>query len=105
MRTRMWIAVALLALNLTPLAGSGFAVALPAGTDTGSIPLSIGNRANGFDYQPTPAEVGPRERAAGIAPSAQQSRRIDDEVFSLDRQLLKSEGVSSGSLPSASGSR
>ena len=40
----------------------------------GSPPREIGNRANGYDYQPTPSELAPREKAAGIVQSPAQQR-------------------------------
>ena len=84
----------LLAISALSLAGS--AIAQPRNN---SVPLEIGNRANGFDYQPTPAEVGPRERAAGLAVTPERQKQIDDELFSMDAQLLKSEGLSTSSAP------
>jgi hypothetical protein len=68
-------------------------------SDNFSVPRRIGNEANGFDYQPTPAEVVPLERAAGIAPSPEQQKRIDDELFGTNADLLRSEGLSTSSVP------
>ena len=50
----------------------GIAAARTAGD--GSIPRRIGYRANGFSYQPTPHEVIPKEKAAGVRPSMASQR-------------------------------
>ena len=73
--------------------------AAQAQNNNSSVPRRIGNEANGFNYQPTPAEVVPRERAEGIAPSPDQQKRLDDELFRTDADLLKSEGLSTSSVP------
>jgi hypothetical protein len=65
----------------------------------GSPPKEIGNRENGYDYQPTPSEIGPREKAAGIVPSAAQNRAENKELDRLDKDLLQSEGLSTNSVP------
>jgi hypothetical protein len=65
----------------------------------GSPPKEIGNRANGYDYQPTPSELAPREKAAGIVPPAAQQRAENQELDRIDRQLLQSEGLSTKSVP------
>ncbi len=67
--------------------------------DGNGIPREIGNRANGRSYQPTPAEVEPREKAADIRPSAQQEHADDRELQHLDKKLLRSEGLSTKSVP------
>ena len=73
--------------------------AMAQGTETGSPPREIGNRANGYDYQPTPSELAPREKAAGIVPPAAQQRAENQELDSIDKQLLQSEGLSTKSVP------
>jgi hypothetical protein len=65
----------------------------------GSPPREIGNRANGYDYQPTPSELAPREKAAGIVPLPAQQRAENQELDSIDKQLLQSEGLSTKSVP------
>ena len=70
-----------------------------AQTKDSSVPSQIGNRANGLSYQPTPGQVGPREQAAGVAPRAQQQQRTNDDLFRMDAQSLKSEGLSPNSVP------
>jgi hypothetical protein len=65
----------------------------------GSPPKEIGNRANGYDYQPTPSELAPREKAAGIVPSATQNRTENQELDRIDKNLLQSEGMSTKSVP------
>jgi hypothetical protein len=64
-----------------------------------AIPRSIGNHANGFDYQPTPSEVIPREKAAGVRPSATSEENTNRELEELDRDLLRKEGLSTSSVP------
>jgi hypothetical protein len=86
----------------TPLALCGGAWAQANGN---SVPSQIGNRANGFSYQPTPSQVGPEERAAGVAPNAQQQKQTNDELFRLDAQSLKNEGLSTQSVPGHGGGR
>jgi hypothetical protein len=65
----------------------------------GLVPAEIGNHANGFDYQPTPSEVVPREKAAGIRPPAVEERATDETLERIDRDLLREEGVSVGNVP------
>ena len=58
-----------------------------------SPPKEIGNRANGNDYQPTPSELAPREKAAGIVPPPSQQRAENQRILdSIDKQLLQSGG-------------
>jgi hypothetical protein len=80
------------------LSFTGAAMAQGAGGG-GSPPREIGNRANGYDYQPTPSELAPREKAAGIVPAPAQQRAENQELDSLDKQLLQSEGLSTKSVP------
>ncbi len=58
-----------------------------------------GNRANGRDYQPSQGEVLPREKAAGVAPDSQQQQESDRALEQVDKNLLKSEGKSTASVP------
>ena len=53
------------------------------------IPREIGNRANGFSYQPTPSEVGPREQQAGIKPSTSQERATDVDLERMYNSLMR----------------
>jgi hypothetical protein len=53
------------------------------------IPREIGNRANGFSYQPTPSEVLPREQQAGVRPSAAQQKANDAEIDRLYNSLMR----------------
>jgi hypothetical protein len=73
--------------------------AMAQGGGGGSPPREIGNRANGYDYQPTPSELAPREKAAGIVPPPAQQRAENQELDSIDKQLLQSEGLSTKSVP------
>ena len=68
------------------------AIAQRAGAD--SIPSEIGNRANGFNYQPTPRQVYPREVSAGLWPSKLRQAPTDQTLEEIDRSLLRSEGLS-----------
>ncbi len=90
MRTISMVAIAVLGLTGTAMAQNA---------DENSIPRDIGNRANGKSYQPTPAEVHPSERAAGIRPSPVQERANDKELHHLDENLLRSEGLSTKGVP------
>jgi hypothetical protein len=62
----------------------------PAG-DT--VPREIGNRSHGFDFQPTPSEVVPRETLAGVRPSKAQEDATDQDLQALDQSLLRNEGL------------
>lgn len=66
-----------------------------------SVPLEEGNRANGFDYQPTPSEVAPREKAADILPPAAQQKATDRTLEQMDKNLLRDEGLNTKSVPNA----
>jgi hypothetical protein len=76
---------------------TGSAMAQP--TNRNSIPCEIGNRANGFSYQPTPGEVYPREVMAGLWPSKRDQAPTNRTLAELDRSLLRSEGLSTQSVP------
>jgi hypothetical protein len=71
------------------LAAVSLATASVAQTQDNNIPREIGNRANGFSYQPTPSEVIPREKQAGIRPSAAQQKAADAEVDRLYNDLMR----------------
>ncbi len=60
---------------------------------------SYGNRANGFNYQPTPGEVDSREKASGVRPSATSQKSTDETLEQIDRDLLRQEGLSTQSVP------
>ena len=62
-------------------------------------PATIGNRANGFSYQPRPGEVVPRERAAGVQPPAAQQKQTNRDLERTDRKLLRDEGLGTKSVP------
>jgi hypothetical protein len=64
-----------------------------------SIPIEIGNHANGFNFQPTPDEVYPREVSAGLWPSKVRQAPTDQTLEDLDRSLLRSEGLSTENVP------
>jgi hypothetical protein len=76
---------------------TGAAVAQTAAPDT--IPHQIGNRANGFSYQPTPGEVVPREQAAGVRPPRAAQAATDQELEAIDRDLLRDEGTGNARVP------
>jgi len=61
--------------------------------------VSTGNRANGFDYQPTPGEVVTREKTAGVRPSATSQRETNKSLEEIDRDLLRKEGLGTQSVP------
>jgi hypothetical protein len=90
MRTHMFAVIAVFSF-------AGAAMAQSA--DGSSPPREIGNRANGYDYQPTPSEVRPREKAAGVVPPAAQQQAEDRELARIDKHLLQSEGLSTKGVP------
>jgi hypothetical protein len=85
------------------LAAMGFVcmtgAALAQQQDRTSIPYEIGNRANGFNYQPSPGEVVGREEQVGVRPSRAQLETIDQTLESIDLSLLRDEGLSERSVP------
>ncbi len=85
--------IALVAVGL-----SGGAFGQTTGTDA-AVPRAIGNRANGYSYQPRPSEVDPREVTAGIRPSAAARKATDHVLADLDTELLRDEGKSVSSVP------
>lgn len=72
--------------------------ALAQGTAS-TPPAAIGNRANGLSYQPTPSEVVPRERAAGIQPNGDNEAAKDRDLERIDKDALRSVGQSTESVP------
>ncbi len=60
---------------------------------------ATGNRANGLNYQPTPNEVVPREKAAGVQPPAAQRGSNSRTLENIDKNLLHDEGKSTKSVP------
>ncbi len=72
---------------------------LERSADAADLPREIGNRANGFNYQPTPQEVVPRESAAGVRPSDAHQIAVDHQLEQLDRELLHDEGLPINSAP------
>ncbi len=64
-----------------------------------AAPPAIGNRANGRDYQPTPAEVIPREKAAGALPDATREKAENRDLEQIDKDVLRQEGQSTQSVP------
>lgn len=65
----------------------------------GAPPAQIGNRANGRDYQPTPAQVAPREKAAGVLPSPDKQKAVNGDLERMDKDLLRQEGLDTKSVP------
>ena len=90
---------------LAMLLALGISTAATAENPPNSIPADIGNRANGRDYQPTPKEVSPREKAEGVEQSPSSHRATNQELWELDKNLLKTEGLSTKSVPQATGTR
>jgi hypothetical protein len=70
--------------------------AAPGFAQTQAPPAQIDNHANGFDYQPTDAQMKAREEAAGVRPDQQQKQQEDQTLQRLDRQLLSNQGLQSG---------
>ena len=92
MKTGSWILVSCL-VCLTATAATAQI------TTTQTIPRQIGNRANGFSYQPTPNHVIPSEKAAGILPSDAQQRSTDATLSQLDHKLLAQEHLNPNQAP------
>jgi hypothetical protein len=63
------------------------------------VPDRIGNRANGRDYQPTPSQVAPAERQASVQPNARTEQSENRDLEKIDRDALRSEGMSTKSVP------
>jgi hypothetical protein len=58
-----------------------------------------GNHANGNVYQPTPTQVLPLERRDGVAATPSQATENGRTLETIDRDLLRSDGVSTSSVP------
>ena len=72
---------------------------LAQGVGTASPPSAIGNRANGLSYQPTPSEVAPRERAAGIQPNKDGEAAKNRDLEAIGKDALRGVGQSTESVP------
>jgi hypothetical protein len=88
-------APALAAICLVCMAAS----ALAQQQDRTSVPYEIGNRANGFNYQPSPGEVVGKEERVGVRPSRAQFKTMDHTLESIDFSLLHDEGLSERNVP------
>jgi hypothetical protein len=64
-----------------------------------NVPREIGNRANGFSYQPTPSQVVPREKEAGIRPSAAQQKAADADLDRMYNNLMREVPADQGRPP------
>ena len=69
--------------------------------DTGaaSPPRAIGNQANGLSYQPTPSEVAPRERAAGIQQNKDDEAAKNRDLEAIGKDALRGVGQNTESVP------
>jgi len=56
------------------------------------VPTREGNIWGGLDHEPRPSQVLPQERAAGVAPSPAGETQQTDDVETLYRDLMQSEG-------------
>ena len=74
-------------------------VALAVAQSPDKIPREIGNRANGFSYQPTPNEVGPREEKAGIRPSETQQKATDADLDRMYNDLMRDYRLDQSKAP------
>jgi hypothetical protein len=71
------------------------ALALLAASEPGFAQSAVtrdGNVWSWTDHQPTMAQVGQREKAAGIAPNPSRENSIAAEEDQLNRQLLRESG-------------
>jgi hypothetical protein len=68
---------------------AGAAPPVSAQTQSNAVPLREGNIWGGVAHDPNPGVVDPEERAAGVAPSAQQSEAINAKLNHLYEKLLK----------------
>ena len=80
--------------NLLRTGVAGFAVALAIAPSLGLAQTEelgrAGNIWGGFNHEPVPTEVLPKERAAGVASPAREHEQ-DNEVERLYRNLIESE--------------
>ena len=88
-------------INIMAVAGIVFMAAATLLESSGgaSAQIETGNRANGLDYQPTPNEVRPREKAEGIQPPVAQQKADGRMLERMDKNLLREEGQSTKSVP------
>ena len=75
------------------------AVAAAQNADHNPRPLVNGNRANGLNYQPTPQQVAPREKAAGIQPPAAGQQAANRDLERMDKDLMRKEGLGTDNVP------
>jgi hypothetical protein len=74
---------------LCPIVFSPGAALAQEASVSNRTPARIGNIWGGFDHQPTESQVEIAERAAGVAPSAQEQDREARIVRQLNDQLLQ----------------
>lgn len=73
----------------------------------GATPDRLGNIWDGKSHQPAPDELRAREQAAGLRGTQAQQRARDDEVNTLDKQILQraqqggNDGVMNGTAATA----
>lgn len=84
------------------LVAAGLLVAPPPAE--AQAPGREGNIVNGKNREPSPAEVLPRERQAGVAPARTQAESDQRTVDQLNQQLLGAEaadppGRAGGTMP------
>jgi hypothetical protein len=79
------VVIALLGLACTPI--------------TAKAQPYTGNHENGNVYQPTPTQVLPLERREGVAATQSQATESGRTLETIDRDLLRSDGVSTSSVP------
>jgi len=77
---------------LCPLIFSPGAALAQETSGSNRTPARIGNTWGGFDHQPTESQVRSAERAAGVAPTAEEESREERIVRELDQQLLQGAG-------------
>lgn len=96
------VAAALAAAMLGPTLA-----AAQQGAQEGQPPQRLDNIWNGKSHEPAPDAVRQREEAAGLRGSPAQQRSRDEEVNTLDKQILEraqqggNDGVMNGSAATA----
>ncbi len=65
-----------------------FLTTAAAAQTTPPPPPEIGNRANGLNYEPTPRQVIPKERQAGVLPPPAQRKANEAELNHIYRNLM-----------------
>jgi hypothetical protein len=78
----------LLGLAVLAVGLAGTASPVLAQTQSNAVPLREGNIWGGVAHDPRPGVVDPEERAAGVAPSAQQNDAINAKINHLYGKLL-----------------